>query len=207
MSLGTAIFLASIFLGIVALFIATKDRWNWRKIVLYSLGGLIGLSLIIAVGLWTYSVISNHPHIETTFWDIPISASKSDVKFLKGEPNRKENEDIWVYEPQGLYSTSSIYVIFFKDNKIRAIIYHGDFANAPWIQGIHFGDDYDSIIKKFASPSYVSTSEDELEKTLSYNRYNITFSLKENKIFAYGIYNPVFGPLKYIKELKSEVKK
>ncbi|MDP2754911.1 MAG: hypothetical protein Q8P40_11060 [Nitrospirota bacterium] len=207
MSLGTAIFLSSIFLGIVALYIATKDRWNWRKIVPYSLGGLIGLAMLIAAGLWTHSLISNRPHIETVFWDIPISASKSDIKFLKGEPNRKEDEDVWFYEPQEWKLKGSIYMILFRDNKVFAIIYEGDSIHSPWIQGIHYGDNYNSIIKKFRSPSYISTSEDELGKTLSYDRYNIAFELKENKVIAYGVYNGALGQLTYIKGLKSEVKK
>ena len=33
MSLGLGIFLSSLFLGIIFLFVSTKDRWNWKKIL------------------------------------------------------------------------------------------------------------------------------------------------------------------------------
>ena len=34
MDVGTGIFLSAIFLGLIALFIGTKDRWKWKKIIL-----------------------------------------------------------------------------------------------------------------------------------------------------------------------------
>jgi len=33
MSVGTAIFFSAVLLAFVALYIATKDRWNWKKIL------------------------------------------------------------------------------------------------------------------------------------------------------------------------------
>ena len=53
MNLGLAIFLSSIFLGIIFLFHSTKDRWNWKKIA--KLTSLILLTtLVILISIWVY---------------------------------------------------------------------------------------------------------------------------------------------------------
>jgi len=56
MNLGLAIFLSAVFLGTVALYIATMDRWNWKKIVIRPLLGVLLLLGLCGVGLllWVY---------------------------------------------------------------------------------------------------------------------------------------------------------
>ena len=54
MSLGLSLFLSSIFLGIVALFIATKDRWNWKKIILWPVVGTFVLALLSSASIYLY---------------------------------------------------------------------------------------------------------------------------------------------------------
>src|SRR5215471_21450216 len=96
MSLGTSIFLSSLVLAFVALFIATKDRWSWKKIILWPFAGLI----LIASGSWVYSTIEARPKIQTSFWDIPLGATEGDVKFLKGAPDamsKTKDKDTWEY--------------------------------------------------------------------------------------------------------------
>ena len=51
MSLGTGIFLAAVVIGLVMLFSATKDRWNWWK-GFKRLG--IGLIVLIGIGVGIY---------------------------------------------------------------------------------------------------------------------------------------------------------
>ena len=46
MSVGEGIFYGLVSLGIIYLYIQTKDRWNWKKIVFRFFGGIIGLVLI-----------------------------------------------------------------------------------------------------------------------------------------------------------------
>ena len=56
MNLGLAIFLSAVFLGTVALYIATMDRWNWKKIIIRPLLGVLLLLVVGGVGLllWAY---------------------------------------------------------------------------------------------------------------------------------------------------------
>ena len=52
--------------------------------------------ILIASGLWVYSTIEDRPKVEHAFWDIPLDATKSDVRFIKGEPSEKD-DDMWRY--------------------------------------------------------------------------------------------------------------
>jgi hypothetical protein len=204
MSIGIAIFLSAVLLGIIILFISTKDRWNWKKIILWPITVLVGLSILLGVGYYIYQSISNRPKLQTTFWDISLNSTKGDIKFLKGEPDKQSDDKNWIYSKGG----ESIIQIGFDNNKILFIIYKGHNLNAPsLLQGIYIGTNYDKIIKKFGLPSYMSISLDELRRTLSYDKYNLVFSFKENQLYAYGIYNPALGPVKYKNEKKDLLKK
>ena len=245
MSIGTSIFLSVILLSLVLLFNATKDRWKWKKIILFSICGLVALCLFAIGTNWLYKTISNLLPYQDTFRDIPISASKSDVKFLKGEPSGKSvegNLERWEYRPG-----YSIYYVGFKGDKIRSIshfhnqplfdvawrkteeckeqerlehirkhphlgpdyqmnpFYVGSkcqwpsYAD-PMIQGIGQESDQETVIKKFGTPSYVSVSKDDLTRVLSFKKYGVFFTLGQNQVVWYGIYNPTFGPIKLKEE-------
>lgn len=87
MTVGTGIFLASVVLGGVVLFIATKDRWNWKKIILWPLGVLLVLGVLGGGGTYLYL---EWPlwgaQVQTTYWGISLGDSGGDVRFQKGKP-------------------------------------------------------------------------------------------------------------------------
>ncbi len=220
MSVGDGIFLSSVFLGTIALFIATKDRWNWHKIVVRS---LIGIVAIIAIGgTWIYGwdLYNGRPQKPvpmSKFWDIPITASKGDIKFLKGSPDyvhkfkSSGTSEVWAYGSsddgkaqlkKGEIAWDS-YLIGFRGEEIRRIGYIGYVPlRGPNLQGIDIGDSPETIIRALGNPTYVSVREDELTRVLSFASLNLYFELKEGKVFEYGILNPKFGPAKYEKEWK-----
>src|SRR5688500_9109116 len=92
MSVGTGIFLAGALLAVVALYIATKDRWNWMRTILWPLG----VTLTMVTGFYRHSLIPEEPKVEKTFWEIPLGASQTDVLVIRGKPSTKES-DRWVY--------------------------------------------------------------------------------------------------------------
>ena len=49
MNVGDSIFLSALILGAVGLYAATKDRWNWKKLVKYVVG--VPTVLIVLAGL------------------------------------------------------------------------------------------------------------------------------------------------------------
>jgi membrane protein YdbS with pleckstrin-like domain len=61
MELGTGILLSAVFLGTVALFIATKDRWNWKKIFLWPLGVIVGLGVVGGSIAYLYQQYEDRP--------------------------------------------------------------------------------------------------------------------------------------------------
>ena len=133
MTLGEGIFFSSFILSLVILFIATKDRWNWKKIILWSIAVVFCLVALSSAGVifykYFYSKSSKDrhdpyiekPYVQDSFAGVSIDMNKRDVKFLKGVPDKIEGQT-WIYEIQdGSYVDS--YRITFHDDKIRSILY------------------------------------------------------------------------------------
>lgn len=88
MELGTGVFLSAIFLGFVALFIATKDRWNWKKIALWQLGGLVALLAAGGVIAYGYTLYDEMPRVPRDFQGIQLGQKLDDVEFKRGKPKK-----------------------------------------------------------------------------------------------------------------------
>src|SRR5262249_54979798 len=190
MSVGLGIFLSSLFLGIIILFVGTKDRWNWKKIVLWPFVALV----VVAMGIWIYNKIESSARVQTTFWDIPLGATKGDVKFLKGTPNDlSEGEDSWAYITYD--STGSlweyVYRVQFRNGRVWIVSYDANsrMSFGQGIQGLDLGDTMENVVQKFGTPSHISSSEDELSRVVSFDNYQVFFSLAQNKVTGYGAYD------------------
>ncbi|MHB1290796.1 MAG: hypothetical protein ACYCY5_01215 [Sulfuricella sp.] len=198
MELGTGIFLSTIFLGIVALFIATKDRWNWKKILLWPLG-IIGAFAVIGGSIaYVYQQYEDRPRKLTALWDVSLNDTASDVKFKKGEPTTRLDNDHWVYRPY--QTTEGDYVVYFKNDRVRSIIYFGPMYNGPSVHGVGHYDSSQELDAKLGPPSYVSRSKDELRRAYSYEKFNVVAHFEGGKISALGIYDPASGPFKFKEE-------
>lgn len=154
---------------------------------------------------------AKQPTAQTTLWDIPMDSTKAAITFLKGDPTEvSQDHDEWVYRlPSKSYhkKEESLYVIGFKDFKIRYIGFSStEYLTSPDMQDIRIGDRCESVIAIFGTPSYISRSEDGRKRILSFDKYNVFFYLQENKVSAYGIYDPRPGPIRFVKE-KKRVKK
>ncbi len=86
MELGTGIFLSALFLGTVALFLFTKDRWNWKKVSLYVFGIPVAAILICGGGYYAYYKYEQGPRPQTEFMGFSLGMSKEDVLTYKGLP-------------------------------------------------------------------------------------------------------------------------
>ena len=162
--------------------------------------------ILIAAGLWIYNTIEQRPKVQTTFWDIRIGATEGDVKFLKGSPsdgpiNKDRDEWVYVFEGSTLRDRAtnewdSIYRIRFKGGKVYLVEYRTrpNRAYGPGIQGIDIGDSLETITQKFGPPSHVSVSKDELSRVFSFNKYQVVFELKENRVFGYGVFDTTIAP-------------
>jgi len=218
MSLGAGIFLSAIFLGLIALFIATRKEWGWKKIISWNWKKIISrtaivfaviasLMLLAAIVVYVDSKIAEKPKVQKSFWGLTLDSTKEDIKFLKGAPT-KEEKDNWHYEStykEGKYYYYNYnYDIIFRDNKIRVIV-TSDVDKQGGIQGINYGDSYEKVIEKFGNPSNISRSHDDLARVFSYEKYNVFFAFEKGRVILFGIYNPVFGPIK-VKENSEQSK-
>ena len=198
MELGTGIFLSAIILGTVAIFIATKDRWSWKKIVLWPLGIIVGLAVIGGSITYLYQQYEDRPRKLTELWGVSLNESAGDVKFKKGEPTRRVDNDLWVYRP---YQTiEGDYVVYFRNDRVRSVIYFGPMYNGPSVHGVGNYDSPQELDAKLGPPSYVSRSKDELRRAYSYEKFNIVAHFEAGKMSALGIYDPAAGAFRFKEE-------
>ena len=214
MNLGAWIFLSAIFLGLVALFIATRGQWNLNKIIIWPwkkiairaaivITSLILLAGIALFGRYIYLKIAERPKVQKSFWGLTLDSTKEDIKFLKGTP-AKEERDMWYYISEdrhdGRYKLIAIYAITFTNNKIWRIMGEGiETGLGPTIQNIKVGDSY-KVIERFGEPSYISYSKDGFSRIVSFKKYNVFFMLQKGSVVNMGIYNPSFGDTRFKEE-------
>ena len=199
MTPATIILISALLLGAAVLYIATKNQWSWKKFFLWPLFTLFGLGVLGGLGYFFYSEISNRPKLQEKFWGISLETDKSDIKYMKGEPTSilKDGRG-WGYTRKTGYSKErSLYLIGFQEEKIKYVLFAGtDWQRSPDLQGIRLGASFSTIKEKFGKPSHVSVSKNELQRTFSFERFHVFFTLEKESVIDYGIYNPEFGPKK-----------
>lgn len=189
MSLGDGIFLGALFLGLVLLYIATKDRWKWKAIFRRGAFVIVGAIAVIGLGAFAYFKYSNWPEAATGLGGVRIGASPADVKFSKGEPSKirsitltdpdgkSHDEPLWIYEGEHTY-----YVIYFGKGSVTRILAGGDRLYLPSIKGVSTYDSIESLISKLGEPSHVSRSKSDLERIYSFAKYNVAFTYSKGEM-------------------------
>ena len=202
MTLGTGIFLSALMLSMVIMYVVTRDRWSWKKISIRTFVVLLSVGVLVAVAIWVNDVYQDHQNravAQTEFYGIKLSDTQSDIKFIKGAP-LKEEDGMWVY--RGKRDKGLELVIIFQDNNIRSILYIGDCTYCTGISGLGIGDSYEDVIAKFGEPSNISISRDELQRMLSFEKYNVIFEFRKNRVNAFGIHNFKYGNYEFKNEKK-----
>jgi hypothetical protein len=197
MDIGTGLFLGLLSIGLVWLYVSTRERWRWKRIALW----LVGIPLVLGLGfggwLWYQEHRESQPRLETEFWELRPGMTADEVLFRKGEPTRKP-EWGWLYEAGALW-----YSVAIRNGKVRAIeaSVRGDSTYAlPSLQGIGSYSSQEDIEKKFGPPEYVSVYKDKTNRRLSYTRYGVFFSLAMNRVVGLGVTDPKGDPARYGEE-------
>jgi hypothetical protein len=100
MDIGTGIFLSSLVLASLALFAFTKDRWPWRRIFLWPLLIVLGLSILGFSVYYIFRAYESRPKPVTEFKGFKLGEKFSDAVFRHGLPKRSETlkvEDLAKY--------------------------------------------------------------------------------------------------------------
>lgn len=188
MTIGMGIFLSTVVASSVALFIATKDRWNWKRIALWSGGVPLALAALFMAGIFVYETYSNRPRPQFELWGIRLGMSKSDVVFLKGAANSKPNPSNPDKEALTYSERQNLYRVFFSTHGIvEAVVCIPDSRFSESIQGVGLGDSLESVLEKFGRPSYSSESRTGLKRILHFSRYKVFFGLSKGVVESFGI--------------------
>jgi hypothetical protein len=205
MELGTGIFLSAVFLGSIGLYSVTRDRWNWKKIVFRLIGALAGLLAIAGGVAYVYKESENRPKKLTEYWGVSLGEAAADVKFKKGEPTNRIQETVWQYRP---YQTiEGDFIVAFRNERVRSILYYGPRLNAPNVHGVGNYDSVSDLEKKLGPASFVSRSKDELTRIYSFEKFNIAVQFSKGEMEAVGIYDADTGPLRFSNEHEAAEKK
>lgn len=193
MDVGTSIFLGFTLLGVITLYIATRDRWKWRKIVVRSSAGCCLFLLIVWGGVAATAAYQNRLVPIHGYQGLQVTDSKADVRFKKGEPTAV-SEPIWAYAADDKTWDT---VIVFKGEVIRAIFYEGTCTYCNALNGINIGTSYEAVIEKLGQPTMTSASKDGLYRLLSFKDTHMVLRMARGQVDAVGIYNPRVGPPEY----------
>jgi hypothetical protein len=205
MTVGDGIFLSAVLLGLIGLFVATKDRWNWKRITKWGLGLPLVLVACVLTGLWGYSAYRDMPRAQAEFEGINLGSTQADVRFRKGEPvARHSTEDRLVYYVHSGPSEpgSAVLIVQFGASKIRHITYWANESQilTPYLLGFTRGSDYDTVLERLGPPSNVSISANGLSRLLSFEKYKVHFEFEQGKVRTFGIYEPSGGPMRFASE-------
>jgi hypothetical protein len=221
MSLGTGIFLSSILLALVLLYVTTKDRWGWRRFA-KRIGVFVLLLVVIAVlvgggfYLWSNLPVGQQAH----YAGLEIGNSPEEVMYRKGSPptvfgelNNETGFEGWqrlidttklekgkTIQDYGEWSYSlpsgRIDVTFSTDKTAVIAIqcFSSDrLSRCPTLAGITDGDREEEVVRIFGAPD--SSRISGVTKTLAYRKIGVSFTLEQQKVYMLGI-----NDLKWVKQ-------
>lgn len=208
MTTGDGIFLSAVLLSIIALYAATRNRWNWRRVAKWGLGiPFIGVATV-GLCIWIYSTYDGRPTAQDEFEGVKLTATPADIRFLKGDPIPKLSVvDRWVYDAHSgsAQPEDAILVVQFRDGRVRYIMYlatERQIVN-PYLLGFTIGAHYEEVVKTLGNPSHTSTSADGLSRVLSFDKYRVFFEFERGKVRDYGIFDPSKGPVIFSNEAEA----
>ena len=207
MKLGTSILASALFLGFVALFIATRNQWNWMKIIKKVFYSVCVLTLIIGVIAGGVYFWNTWPKKEHSYIGINLGDTKQDVLFKYGNPNKYSTDNDWFYElNREEFSDNRVsslgFGVNFEKDKVRFISFNGTskYKLEYGLQGIYLEDSIDKITKVFGNKYELNSTKDGKNRIYIYPKYNLFFVLHTNEIYEMGVFDSKTGPVKFVDE-------
>lgn len=197
MTTGEGIFYGLVFIGLILLYVVTRDRWKWRKIAKWT--SVVMLLPVIAAGTWAgYSrYMEDQPKVQSEFWGVSPGVPKSELIFLKGKPTRDDDGSL-TYESD---ATNVTYlVVLNKSGNVRSVLATAPFDKSyslPTIQGVSNYSTISDIESKFGKADSASSNKDGTRRLYCYLKYGIVVGMEKGTVIAVGILNPKEGPLEF----------
>ena len=209
MSVGTGIFLGLLSLGLVYLYVQTREKWNWKKIA-KGFGFVCAALLILVVGTIGYFLVpdwwGNRPRPVSEYASLRFGMSMDEVLYIKGLPShvlgptikdfreiidQKEipegksirNYDAWAWDSD----LERLDVGFDKENgNVRRIAcYSTKRYGCPGLLGMRIGISEEDVVARLGKPSTEELSG--VTKKLGYGKYNLFFFLNKQSVYYLGI--------------------
>ena len=217
MSVGTGIFLSSLAFVVLVLFLKTKDRWNWKRILIWSMAVIVAVPVAVGGLIYLSQLWQNRPQPQTELWGIRLNDTEADVKFKKGTStnfvDQKVDKGTWAYAVNGYDSVIPMmkvgdsaghtYIIRFSNHRVQYVLcVDGDMPTMPNLGGINSYSSLEDVKAVVGKASHVSRSADETERVYSFDRYKVAFGFKGGRMSMVGIYDPSGGAIKLMNEVR-----
>jgi hypothetical protein len=187
MDIGTGIFLSSLFLGTVGLFVVTKERWNWKKIILWPLGLAVIGGVVGSAGVYISYLYENWPTKQTAYMGLSLGMTQSEVRYVKGKAEKTpETPGAWVYFSG--YKGKSILIVFFASNskQVNRIVCQSETSvDCDGIFGLYIGTSEKRVFERLGEPTK-SKINGEIKK-IDYQNLNLRIVLLKQKIHAFVV--------------------
>ncbi len=194
MSLGTGVFLGSLFLGTVLLYLWTREVWNWRKVLKrLALASTALVLLVVAgvIGSFVYEKWRDRPQVVTGMLGVGLGERMSDVIFRQGEYSRRPPKTGADHNIEHYLNEERRVLLRVKDGKVVAIWYFckdsGDYGS---VSEIYCGDKGEKILERFGEKTRVLCSkENQYRRAYEVATLGIRYSLVQNKVTTFSAAN------------------
>lgn len=201
MTTGEGIFWGLAFVGLIWLYVATKDRWKWKRIMKW-----IGIALLIPVvgfgGWWGWMTwVDSQPRLELALYGITIGDSMDDVLYKKGKPDREEKDcpkdtpnctdgALWTYTTDDL-----TYIVSFDQSRamwVAANSRDGKRYSLPTFRGMSNYWGQAEVEELYGQPTNVSVNAEKTQRLISFVKYGVFFTFEKDEVVGVGVMSP-FG--------------
>lgn len=202
MSLGTSIFLSSLLLGLIYLYIKTKEDWDWKKIfiVIASIIGILVVVILIAV-YWDkvftkssdFDARKDYSGVIRSYQGVAIGEKLSDIQFKFGKleeiQSTKKDDD------NSIYWVEEKFLVFIsnKSNKVDFIVALCEKGVAEKFNGIGCNDAGERLEKTFGNNlkiqcNVAGDSANRYTRVYDVPKYATRYYLEKNKVESILIY-------------------
>lgn len=203
MSIGTGIFLSSLLLGLIYLYVKTKDTWNWKKIFIgiISFAAILLVSILIAV-YWDnffkksddFNSDREYSGLIQSYQGISLGDKISNLEFkygrLKFEGKTQGNVPIYTIEAKPN-------LVIYKRESSDSVSFIGiDCSNTlDSFNGIKCGTSADELLKKHGKKVKIWCPKELAKDENPYRIYDMVefgtrFYLSKNEVSHLRIYSP-----------------
>jgi hypothetical protein len=201
MTTGEGIFWGAVVVGLIGLYVATKDRWKWQRIIKW-----VGVVLLVPVlGVAGYvgwsTWVESQPRVELALYGITIGDSMDDVMYKKGKPDREEKDcpkdkpdcvdaALWTYTKDDL-----TYIVSFEKSRVLWVAANANFGSRyalPSFRGMSNYWGQAEVEKLYGPPTNVSVNTHKTQRLVSFVKYGVFFTFEKDEVVGVGVMSP-FG--------------